>query len=155
MARLRSWFAAAVAGARWVWRLVRAAPSAPGVASALVTDRVRASVRRVTAPFARVLAHRRAWLTVAWLVSALSCALLLSAALDAPLTASLVVVASVAIFSGLTAAFTSSAMERHGRSAVEQPERLGKLDALRDHGLATPAEHSTQHVEMLQGPAAH
>jgi len=70
------------------------------------------------------------WLSVAWVISAFSCALLFSVALDAPLAASLLVMASVAIFSGLTAAITTSSSERRGQRATDR----------RDQEVAPPAE---------------
>jgi len=118
---MRSWFARPRAGARRVARVVRAAPGAPGAGLRLVTQKVNAGVTRVTSPFRRIFANRRAWLSAAWLISGFSCALLFSAALQAPLAASLLVVASVAIFSGLTSAITTTASERRNRRAGDAP----------------------------------
>jgi hypothetical protein len=103
----------------------------------------------VMSPVRRVLAHRRAWLTAAWLISALSCALLFSVALNAPLAASLLVVASVAIFSGLSAAITTNYSDRRDRRAGDAPERLVGLHEVGDAGSATPAAHSAQAAEIL------
>lgn len=153
LVQLRAWFAAAVAAVRWLWRVVRAIPGAPGAALTMLKAKVRSAVHRVTSPFARILAHRRAVLTVGWLISAFSCALLLSAALDGPLAASLVVVASLAIFSGLTAAITSNALERQGRSPSVQGDT--GPNASRERVLGAPAEHSTQASEILGGRPAH
>lgn len=153
LAQLRAWSAAVGARVRRLWGLIRSVPGAPGSAGALATARVRAAIDRVTTSFAGAFAHRRAWMTVAWLVSALSCALLLSAALDGPFAASLVVVASVAIFSGLTAAITTNALERQGRSAGAQ-ERLPNARGLRARGAVPPVEHAAQPGEVLGSRSA-
>jgi hypothetical protein len=121
LSAMRGWFARPRAGARRVARVVRAAPGAPGAGIRLVTGRLNAGVSKVTSPFRRIFANRRAWLSVAWIISAFSCALLFSVALDAPLAASLVVVVSVAIFSGLTSAITATASERRNRRAGDVP----------------------------------
>jgi hypothetical protein len=121
LSAMRSWFARPKAGARRVARVMRAAPGAPGAGFRLVTGRVNAGVSRVTSPLNRIFANRRAWLTVAWVISAFSCALLFSVALNAPLGASLLVVVSVAIFSGLTSAITATASERRNRRVGDAP----------------------------------
>jgi hypothetical protein len=130
-------------------RLVRAVPGAPRTARQFATTRMHAGIERVMSPLRRLLSHRRTWLTVAWSISALSCALLFSVALEAPLAASLLVVASVAIFSGLTTALTMHASERQGRSADEHPQRRNHPDELRDPGLVTSTEHSAQPAEVV------
>jgi hypothetical protein len=118
---MRSWFARPKAGARRVARVARAVPGAPGAGLRLVSGKLNAGVSKVTSPLRRIFANRRAWLSAAWVVSALSCALLFSAALQAPLAASLLVVVSVAIFSGLTSALTTNASERRNRRAGDVP----------------------------------
>jgi hypothetical protein len=65
---------------------------------------------------------------MAWVISAFSCALLFSVALRAPVAASLLVVASVAIFSGLTSAITSNASERQRRSTDKVSSLRPELD---------------------------
>ncbi len=134
LARLRAVAATIGRNLSQLVRIVRAVPGAPRAAWQFVTTKVQAGINALTSPVRGVLAHRRAWLTAAWLISALSCALLFSVALNAPLPASLLVVASVAIFSGLSAAITTTASERRDRRAGDVPE---------------PAEHSAQAAEIL------
>jgi hypothetical protein len=119
-------------------RVLRAVPGAPRAAWHFATRTVQAGVDRVMSPVRAVLAHRRAWLTAAWLISGLSSALLFSVALHATLAASLLVVASVAIFSGLSAAITTTASERRDRRAGDAP---------------MPAEHAAQPAPILGTPA--
>jgi hypothetical protein len=140
MAAIRSWFVRPKAGARRVARVVRAAPGAPGAGLRLVTARLNAGVSKLTSPLRRIFANRRAWLSVAWVISAFSCALLFSVALDAPLAASLLVVASVAIFSGLTSAITTTASERRNRRAG---------DVVPSAIPPTTAPHPGQSAEIL------
>jgi hypothetical protein len=149
LAAMRGWFARPKAGARRVVRVVRAAPGAPGAGLRLVTGRLNAGVSKVTSPIRRIIAHRRAWLTVAWVISAFSCALLFSVALQAPLAASLLVVVSVAIFSGLTSAITTSASERRNRRVGDPRERLVGLDEVRDQRPVTPAAHPAKAAEIV------
>jgi len=139
MAAIRSWFVRPKAGARRVARVVRAAPGAPGAGLRLVTARLNAGVSKLTSPLRRIFANRRAWLSVAWVISAFSCALLFSVALNAPLAASLLVVASVAIFSGLTSAITTTASERRNRRATDVPSAIPP----------TTAPHPAQSAEIL------
>ncbi|MEO8639809.1 MAG: hypothetical protein ABI458_07835, partial [Chloroflexota bacterium] len=101
LVRLRAVIAAI---AHFLGRLVgvaRAVPGAPRAAGRFVSREVHAGVDAAMSPVRAVLAHRRAWLTAAWLVSGFTSALLFSVALHASLAASLLVVGSVAIFSGL------------------------------------------------------
>jgi hypothetical protein len=146
LSAMRSWFARPKAGARRVARVVRAAPGVPGAGFRLLTGRVNAGITKVTLPFRRIFANRRAWLSVAWLISAFSCALLFSVALDAPLAASLLIVVSVAIFSGLTSAITMTASERRNRRAG---------DVVPSVIPPTTAPHSAQTAEILGGRAGH
>jgi hypothetical protein len=143
---IRSWFARPKAGARRVARVVRAAPGAPSAGLRLVTQKVNAGVTRVTSPFRRIFANRRAWLSVAWLISAFTCALLFSVALHAPLAASLLVVVSVAIFSGLTSAITATASERRNRRAG---------DVVPSVIPPTTAPHPAQAAEILGTRTSH
>jgi hypothetical protein len=108
----------------------RAVVHAPGNAVRLVSRGVSGARNRATAGARGALAHRRMWLSVAWGISGFSCALLFSVALGAPLAASLLVVASVAIFSGLTSAIMTSSSERRGQRSTDR----------RDEDVATPAE---------------
>jgi hypothetical protein len=147
LAAMRSWFARPKAGARRVARVVRAAPGAPGAGFRLVAGRLNAAVSKATSPVRRIFANRRAWLTVAWVISAFSCALLFSAALDAPLAASLLVVVSVAIFSGLTSAITTTASERRNRRAGDVP--VASIIP------PTTAPHPAQAAEILGTRAGH
>lgn len=132
-----------------VIRFLRAIPGAPRAAWQFATGKVHAGVDRVVSAVRGVLSHRRAWLTAAWLISALSCALLFSVALDAPLAASLLVVASVAIFSGLTSAITASASERRDRRAGDIRARLVGLHEVGDSEPALSAEHAAQPAAIL------
>ena len=112
-----------------------------------MTGRVNAGVTKMTSPIRRIFANRRAWLTVAWVISAFTCALLFSVALDAPLAASLLVVVSVAIFSGLTSAITATASERRNRRAGDVP--------VASVIPPTTAPHSVQAAEILGTHAGH
>ena len=132
-----------------VIRFLRAIPGAPRAAWQFAAGKVHAGVDRVASSVRGVLSHRRAWLTAAWVISALSCALLFSVALDAPLAASLLVVASVAIFSGLTSAITTSASERRDRRAGDERARLVGLGEVRDSEASVAAEHATQPATIL------
>jgi hypothetical protein len=147
LSAMRSWFARPKAGARRVARVVRAAPGAPGAGFRLLTGRVNAGVSKVTSPLRRIFANRRAWLSVAWVISAFSCALLFSVALNAPLAASLLVVVSVAIFSGLTSAITATASERRNRRAGDVP--------VASVIPPTTAPHPAQAAEILGTRAGH
>lgn len=154
VAAMRGWFARPKAGAQRVARVVRAVPGAPAAGFRLVTGRVNAGVSKVTSPIRRIIAHRRAWLTVAWVISAFSCALLFSVALDAPLAASLLVVASVAIFSGLTSAITTNVSERRDRRAGDARARLVGLHEVDDSATPVAAEQATQPAAIMGSRAA-
>ncbi|MEO8639465.1 MAG: hypothetical protein ABI458_06090 [Chloroflexota bacterium] len=134
MVRLRAVAATIGRKVSQVVRVMRAVPGAPRSGWQFATRKVHAGIDRVMSPVRAVLAHRRAWLTAAWLVSGFSSALLFSLALHASLAASLLVVASVAIFSGLSAAITTSASERRDRRAGDP---------------AVPAEHAAQPAPIL------
>ena len=103
--------------------VARAVPGAPRAAGRFVKREVHAGVDAAMSPVHAVLAHRRAWLTAAWLISGFTSALLFSVALHANLAASLLVVASVAIFSGLSAAITTATSERRDRRAGDAPRQ--------------------------------
>jgi hypothetical protein len=122
-----------------VIRFLRAIPGAPRAAWQFVTRKIHAGVDTVMSAVRGVLSHRRAWLTAACLISALSFALLFSVALNAPLAASLLVVASVAIFSGLTSAITTSASERRDRRAGDGY----------DKHVTIAADHPAQPADIL------
>ena len=154
LAAMRAWFTEPKRRAKRVAGAVRAAPGLPGAGLRIVTGRLNAGVSKVTSPVRRILSHRRAWLTAAWVVSAFSSALLFSVALNAPLTASLLVVASVAIFSGLTAAITTNYSDRRDRRAGDAREHLVGLHEVRHTGSAAPAS-SAQPAEIMGGRAAH
>ena len=155
LAAMRAWFSEPKRRAMRAARAARAVPGAPAAGLRVLTGRLNAGVSKVTSPVRRILSHRRAWLTAAWLISAASCALLFSVALDAPLTASLLVVASVAIFSGLTAAITTNYSDRRDRRAGDAREQLVGLHEVRHTGAAAPASHSAQPAEIMGGRAAH
>jgi hypothetical protein len=125
--------------------LVRAVPGAPRTAGRFVSREVHAGVDAEMSPIHADLAHRRAWLTAAWLVSGFTSALLFSVALHATLAASLLVVASVAIFSGLSAAITTATTERRDRRAGDAPERI-EVSAPE---VLAPAEHVAQPATIL------
>ncbi|MGZ6255545.1 MAG: hypothetical protein ACXWMB_00830 [Candidatus Limnocylindria bacterium] len=125
--------------------VVRAVVHAPAAGAHLVSQGVRRVQHRASSGARSALSHRRAWLSVAWVISGLSCALLFSAALRAPFLASLLVVAGVAVFSGLTAAITTSASERQSHRQQERHEQA----------FVPPAEHAAQPAEILGSRAAH
>ena len=116
-------FARALAFARAVGR-------APGAGARRVSSGVRDARSEASSRARSALSHRRAWLSAAWIVSSLSCALLFSAALHAPFAASLLVVISIAIFSGLTAAITTKASERQAQGMKERAELVSGTVAL-------------------------
>ena len=116
----RTGFGAIAAAVASVMSFGRAVGKAPGNGARLVSSGVRGARNEASSRTKSVLAHRRAWLSAAWVVSALSCALLFSAALHAPFAASLLVVLSIAIFSGLTAAITSNVSDRQARAMRER-----------------------------------
>jgi hypothetical protein len=126
----RTGIAAIVGAVATIVAFGRAVVHAPGNAMRLISRGVTGARSRANAGARSALSHRRMWLSVAWVISAFSCALLFSVALDAPLAASLLVMASVAIFSGLTAAITTSSSERRGQRATDR----------RDQEMPPPAE---------------
>jgi hypothetical protein len=136
---VRAAIAAIVGAVRRVVSFGRAVRHAPGAVARFVSDGVHGARERANAGARSTLAHRRVWLSLAWLISALSCALLFSVALRAPLAASLLVVASVAIFSGLTAAITTNTAERQNHRLAEP----------RDPEVVMPAEHVAQPAEIF------
>lgn len=155
LARLRSGIAA-ITGA--VTRLIsfgRAVGHAPGAGARLVRQGARGARSKANSMARSALSHRRVWLSAAWVVSALSSALLFSAVLRAPLAASLLVVGSVAIFSGLTAAITSSTSERLARAIGDGAQPVQQPDELHDPALVTTTERSAQPAEMLGSRPAH
>jgi hypothetical protein len=129
----RTGFAAIAAAFARVLSFGRAVRQAPGAGARRVSGGVRDARNEVSSRAKSVLSHRRAWLSAAWVISALSCALLFSTALHAPFAASLLVVISVAIFSGLTAAITSNASDRQARGVRE---RSTDPPATAEHGHA-------------------
>jgi hypothetical protein len=98
----------------------RAVRHAPGTGARRLSQGVSGARHEAGSRWRSALAHRRAWLAVAWVISAFSCALLFSAVLHAPFAASLLMVISVAVFSGLTAAATSNVWERQARGMTER-----------------------------------
>jgi hypothetical protein len=152
--RLRSWVVRIVAAFSWLWRIVRAVPRAPGATKSLVTMRVHAAVGAVTSSLRGVLAHRRAWIALAWAISGVGCALLFSVAFRAPVAASVLVVLGVAIFSALTTAMTSSTLEDPVQSGGEMSQRPHDLDDARRRGPVASAEPA-QHAEAVGSRAAH
>ena len=142
MVRLRAFGATMGRNLSHLVRVVRAIPAAPRAAWQFATGKFHAAVDTVKSSASRVLSHRRAWLTAAWLISAFSSALLFSVALDAPLPASLLVVASVAIFSGLSAAITTNYSDRRDRRAGDAPEHPVGLHQVGDSEVPAPAEHA-------------
>jgi hypothetical protein len=155
MVRLRAMATAAGRSAGQVMRFLRAVRGAPRAAWQFVIGKVHAGVDAVTSAVRSVLSHRRAWLTAAWLVSGFSCALLFSAALHATLAASLLVVGSVAIFSGLSAAITTNVSERRDRRAGDAAEQVTGQHDVRDSGAPAPAEHAAQPATVLGSHAGH
>jgi hypothetical protein len=148
MARLRTFAATVGRNLSLLMRVMRTVRAAPRAGYQFATRKVHAGADMVMSSVRAVLSHRRAWLTAAWLISAFSCALLFSVALDAPLAASLLVVASVAVFSGLSAAITTGASERRDRRAGDPPEHVaGEAEVL------APAEHAAQPSSILGTPA--
>jgi hypothetical protein len=135
--RTRAAIAAIVATFKRIVTFGRAVGHAPGAGARFVSDGVRSARHEAGNRARSAMSHRRAWLSVAWAVSAISCALLFSAALHAPFAASLLVVMSVAIFSGLTAAITTNASERMTQRTTEHPS-----------AVPSPA-HPAQSAEVL------
>ena len=153
MVRLRAIGTAVGRSAGQLMRFLRAVRAAPRAAWQFATGKVHAGVDAVTSAVRSVVSHRRAWLTAAWLVSGFSCALLFSVALHATLAASLLVVGSVAIFSGLSAAITTNVSERRDRRAGDARARLVGLHEV-GASETVAAEQATQPAAMLGSRAA-
>lgn len=130
-------------------RVLRAIPGAPRAAWQFLTAKVHAGVETTMSPVRAVLSHRRAWLTAAWVISGLTSALLFSVVLEASLAVSLLVVTSVAIFSGLSAAITTTASERRDRRASDPREHLVGLHEVRDPAVLASPDHSGQSAPVL------
>ncbi|MEP7041024.1 MAG: hypothetical protein ABI864_05550 [Chloroflexota bacterium] len=130
----------------------RAVGHAPGAGARLASQGVRAAKDEASARARSAMSHRRVWLSAAWLLSALSSALLFSAALHASFAASIVVVASIAIFNGLTAAITANASDRqaHGMRERSGDEHVAE----RSHVFVPAPEQSPQSAELV-GRQAH
>jgi hypothetical protein len=143
--KTRSAIAAIVGAFHRLVSFGRAVAHAPAAGAGLVSRGVSGARTGASSRARSALAHRRVWLSVAWAISALSCALLFSAALRAPFLASLLLVAGVAVFSGLTAAITTSASERQSH---RQQERHAQA-------FVPPTEHAAQPAEILGSRAAH
>jgi hypothetical protein len=152
--RLRIWVARMVAAFSWLSGVVRAVPRAPGATKSLVTMRVHAAIGAVTSSLRGLLAHRRAWIALAWAISGVGCALLFSVAFKAPVATSVLVVLGVATFSALTTAMTSNALEHPVESAGQVPQRPQDLNDARQRGFGNPAEQSAQHAEALGSRSA-
>ena len=125
----------------------RAVRHAPGTGARRISDGVRGARDEAGSRWRSALAHRRVWLSAAWVISALSCALLFSAALHAPFAASLLMVISVAVFSGITAAITSGASERQARGMTERPADAHAAE--RVHAFVPAPDHPSQPAEVL------
>jgi hypothetical protein len=149
LVRLRAVIAAIALFVGRVVGVARAVPGAPRAAGRFVNREVRAGVDAAMSPVRAVLAHRRAWLTAAWLVSGFTSALLFSVALHANLATSLLVVASVAIFSGLSAAITTATSERRDRRAGDALQRVD----VRAPEVLAPTEHAAPPAPVLGTPA--
>ena len=125
--------------------VARAVPGAPRRAGRFVNREVHAGVDAAMSPVHAVLAHRRAWLTAAWLVSGFTSALLFSVALHASLATSLLVVGSVAIFSGLSAAITTATSERRDRRASD----VSQWPEVRAPEVAAASEHAVPPAPVM------
>jgi hypothetical protein len=148
MVRLRAIATAVGRNVGRVMRFLRTVRGAPRAAWQFATGKVHAGVDAVTSAVRSVLSHRRAWLTAAWLVSGFSSALLFSVALNATLAASLLVVGSVAIFSGLSAAITTNVSERRDRRAGDERARLVGHHEI-SASETVPSEHASQPAAIL------
>lgn len=146
--RTRAAWAALVAAFTRLMSFGRAVRDAPGTGARRLSQGVHDAKDGATSRWRSVLAHRRVWLSAAWVVSALSSALLFSVALNAPFTASLLVVASVAIFSGLTAAITTASSERQARGMTESSAGVDHT-AERTHTFVPAPEPPPQSAEVF------
>jgi hypothetical protein len=149
LARLRAVAATTARYFATLARFVRAIPGAPRAAWQFMTRKVHAGHETLMTPVRAVLSHRRAWLTAAWVISGLTSALLFSVVLDASLAVSLLVVTSVAIFSGLSAAITTTASERRDRRASDPREHLVGLHEVHDPAVPGSADHAAQPAPFL------
>jgi hypothetical protein len=149
LARLRSAIAAVTGAFARIGSFGRAVGHAPGAGARLVSQGVHGARSEANSMARSAIAHRRVWLSAAWVISGVSCALLFSAALRAPLAASLLVVASVAIFSSLSAAITTNTSERQARAIGDAAQHPERADLRHDPALVIPAEHSAQPAEIL------
>jgi hypothetical protein len=131
----------------------RAVRHAPGTGAQRLSRGVRGARHEAGSRWRSVLAHRRAWLGAAWVISVFSCALLFSAALHAPFVASLLVVISVAIFSGLTAAITSNVSERQARGMTERSADT-QAAGERVHAFVPAPDLPPQSAEVLGSRSA-
>jgi hypothetical protein len=131
----------------------RAVRHAPGTGAQRLSRGVHGARHEAGSRWRSALAHRRAWLGAAWVISAFSCALLFSAALHAPFVASLLVVISVAIFSGLTAAITSNVSERQARGMTERSADTQAADE-RVHAFVPAPDLPQQSTEVLGSRSA-
>ena len=143
----RTGFAAIAAVGSQVLSFGKAVSNAPGAGARRLSSGVRGARSEASSRARSALSHRRAWLSAAWVVSALSCALLFSAALHAPFAASLLVVISVAIFSGLTAAITSNVTDRKARGIMERSTDPQVAEP--GHAFVPAPEHPSQPAEAF------
>jgi hypothetical protein len=131
----------------------RAVRHAPGTGARRLSQGVRGARHEAGSRWRSAFAHRRAWLGAAWVISAFSCALLFSAALQAPLAASLLMVISVAVFSSLTAAATSNVSERQARGMTERSADT-QHDGERVHAFVPAPDLPPQSAEVLGSRSA-
>jgi len=149
----RTGFAAIAGAVARVMSFGRAVGHAPGAGARRVSRGVREARDEASSRARSALSHRRAWLSTAWVVSALSCALLFSAALHAPFAASLLVVISIAILSGLTAAITSNVRERQARGMMERSNDAQHA-AERTHVFVPAPERPSQPADAFGSRSA-
>lgn len=131
----------------------RAVRHAPGTGAQRLSRGVRGARHEAGSRWRSALAHRRAWLGAAWVISAFSCALLFSAALHAPFAASLLMVISVAVFSSLTAAITSNVSERQARGMTERSADT-QAAGERVHAFVPAPDLPPQSAEVLGSRSA-
>ena len=151
--RARAAIAALIAAFTRLVSFGRAVRSAPGAGARRMSQGVRDAKEGAGSRWRSVLAHRRFWLGAAWVVSAFSSALLFSVALNAPFAASVLVVASVAIFSGLTAAFTTMTSERQARGMTENSPAVDHA-AERTHTFVPAPEPPAKAAEVVGSRSA-
>lgn len=148
--RTRAAIAALVAAFHRLTSFGRAVGNAPGNASRRMSQGVRDAKQGASSHWRSALAHRRVWLSAAWLISAFSSTLLFSVALNAPFAASLLVIASIAMFSGLTAAITTTTAERRARGMTERSASVDHASE-RSHTFVPAPEPPPQSAEILGG----